>query len=373
MTDALAGAVGSSGLKFQQLAESLRRDILAGTWPVGAKLPTETELMGRTGLSLTTVRRAFDELVSQDLVIRRRGAGTFVAERAARPTRSRFTIGVLIPDTQLYYGRVLQGLEEQLSSVGARLQLATYNYRPEREDAAIGQLMADGVDGLILVPTLDREPAAAQERVVELNTLPVPVVFMERSLAFDGPADRTEHVVSDHPAGAFDAVVHLHGLGRRRIALVWRAKGPTGFGVQAGYRAAAEHLGFAGIERALPNADRWDSGTAGSIVAWLRDEGCDAAVVFGDREATLVQSAWRRDGGTVPDELALVSYDDELAELADVPLTAVAPAKHRIGRLAAQAILRRLTEGDASPLHQVRLRPRLVIRDSCGAQHGGER
>jgi len=365
MTGTRIGTAARADLKFQQLADELRRDILAGTWPVGAKLPTETELMGRTGLSLTTVRRAFDELVHQDLVVRRRGAGTFVAERTARPGRSRHTIGVLIPDTQLYYGRVLQGLEEHLSSVGARLQLATYNYQPEREDAAIDQLIGDGVDGLILVPTLDAG-SGAQQRVEHLTELPVPVVFMERSLAFEGPADRTEHVVSDHQAGAYDAVLHLHRLGRQRIGLVWRTQGATGDGVRAGYVAATEQFGLERYEWGLPKTE-WTLQAAARTAEEIAERGCDAALVFGDREATLVQSAWRRAGRSVPGDLAMVSYDDELAELAEIPLTAVAPAKHRIGRLAAQAILRRIAEGDSSPLQQVRLRPRLVIRESCGA------
>ncbi|UFU05958.1 substrate-binding domain-containing protein [Ruania halotolerans] len=79
--------------------------------------------------------------------------------------------------------------------------------------------------------------------------------------------------------------------------------------------------------------------------------------------------AARRRGLRVPEDLALVSYDDELADVADVPLTSVAPAKYRVGKLAAEILLRRITDGDAGPVHQVQLRPRIVIRDSCGARH----
>ncbi|MGH8917155.1 MAG: GntR family transcriptional regulator, partial [Actinomycetes bacterium] len=120
----------SSDLKFQRLAADLRQGILAGDWAPGSRLPTESRLAKETGLSLTTVRRAFTELVAQGLVDRRQGSGSFVRspEQAAR--RVRHTVGVLVPTTQLYFPRMLQGIEEALSAARARMQLATYHYDP---------------------------------------------------------------------------------------------------------------------------------------------------------------------------------------------------------------------------------------------------
>lgn len=93
-----------------------------------------------------------------------------------------------------------------------------------------------------------------------------------------------------------------------------------------------------------------------------------AALVFGDREATLIGQAVGQRGLRVPDDLVLISYDDETADLAEVPLAAVAPPKFRVGKMAAEVLLRRLIEGDACAVHQVKLRPRIVIRASCGAR-----
>lgn len=353
-------------LKFQSLADDLRRAIIAGSWTVGAKLPTEQQLADDTGLSLTTVRRAFDELVDQQLVIRRQGAGSFVAERRQRPQRTRYTVGVLLPGTQLYYPRVLQGIEATLSAAGVGLQLYTYQYDPSREDDGINFLIDADVDGLILVPTLTgiEDP---QRRITELMSLDVPVVLLERSLTNYGPADRTEHVCSDHQGGAYDAVGHLLGLGHRRVALLSRTQNPTEPAVRDGYLRAAHDKDF---EPSVFSAtkEEWEAGVADTLLERLIGSGATAALVFGDREATLLEAAARRAGIRVPQDLALVSYDDELAELAEVPLTAVAPAKYRIGKMAAEVLLLRLTEGDECPLHQIRLRPRIVIRDSCGAR-----
>ncbi len=359
-----------SQLKFQNLSAKLRRSILAGTWPVGAKLPTEQQMVADSGLSLTTVRRAYDELVREELVVRRRGAGTFVAPRQQRRSARGATVGVMIPETDLYFGRALQGIEDQLAASGAALQLTTSNYDIEREQTAIRSLQERGVDGLILVPLLSRDAARDRERVEELLGLPMPVVLMERRLAGAGARDATEHVVSDHEGGAFDAVRHLVTLGHTRVALAYRNDAYTGRGVRNGYRQACEALGFEPLEHEA-SALAWSASLADDVVADLMHREVTAALVFGDREATMVEAAASRAGLRVPEDLALVSYDDEVAELAEVPLTAMAPAKHRMGQLSAELLVRRIAEGSARCLHQVWLRPQLVVRESCGARQPG--
>lgn len=370
--------VPKQALKFQELSEELRREIIAGTWAVGTKLPTEQQLAQETGLSLTTVRRAFEDLVVKGLVVRRQGAGSFVAVPPVRAARKpRHTVGVLLPDTQLYYPTVLQGIEECLTSQGANLQLSTYHYDLSRENSSIEFLLNAGVDGLLLVPTLTGIPNPKQ-RVSELSTLPVPVVLLERSLNDLGPADKTEHVCSDHQGGAYDAIAYLAGLGHRKIALLTRANqegkssNPTQAAVVAGYKRAVDDLGLYAAGTGLPifSATKpvWEADQAESMFEQLRGSKATAALIFGDREATLIEAAAARKGLQIPKDLALVSYDDEMADIAPVPLTAVSPAKHRLGFMAAEVLLRRLKEGDACPLYQVRLRPRIVVRESCGGR-----
>ena len=354
-------------LKFQALADDLRRGILAGDWAPGAKLPTESQLAKDTGLSLTTVRRAFDELVQQGLVDRRQGAGSFVQapERRAQPPRRR--VGVLVPSAQQYYPRVLAGIEEALSAARAGMQFSTYHYDAVEEGRDLQFLLDSEVDGLLLVPTLIGL-ADPQARVDALMSLPVPVVMVERHVIGGGAADRSEYVCSDHAGGAYDAVRHLHRLGHTRLALVARSANPTVELVSSGFESAICDLALEQHPHLTAPKAEWGDELAVDMVDRLVAAGTTAALVFGDREATLVARAVGQRGLRVPDDIALVSYDDETADLAEVPLTAVAPPKFRVGRMAAEVLLRRLTEGDACPVHQVQLRPRIVIRASCGAR-----
>lgn len=62
------------------LAADLRARLLAGEWPRGSRLPSETELAASYQVSRVTVRTALKALESQGLVDIRHGAGTFVAD-----------------------------------------------------------------------------------------------------------------------------------------------------------------------------------------------------------------------------------------------------------------------------------------------------
>lgn len=79
---AVASALISESPLYAQIAAVLRQRILAGRWRPGEQLPTLDELMREFGVARITVRLALDRLEQAGLIWRRRGRGTFVAERA---------------------------------------------------------------------------------------------------------------------------------------------------------------------------------------------------------------------------------------------------------------------------------------------------
>ena len=120
---AAAGAAASGTSRtlgataYQQLAADLRQAVASGRYPPGQRLPTEAELVTSTRLSRQTVRRAFQELVSEGVIYRVRGRGTFAAPGEGRYLRSFGSIDDLMAlslDTEL---RVVEPLHV-LASVG---------------------------------------------------------------------------------------------------------------------------------------------------------------------------------------------------------------------------------------------------------------
>lgn len=78
-----SGAPGTGGPRggdplYIRVARTLKDEIVGGTWPVGAQLPTEDELCTRFAVSRYTVREALRRLREEGLVASRQGAGTVV-------------------------------------------------------------------------------------------------------------------------------------------------------------------------------------------------------------------------------------------------------------------------------------------------------
>lgn len=74
---------------YLQIEEQLADRIEAGEFAPGDVLPTERELTRQLGVSRMTVRAAMDRLVQRDLIVRRQGSGTFVADPKLRQDASK--------------------------------------------------------------------------------------------------------------------------------------------------------------------------------------------------------------------------------------------------------------------------------------------
>ncbi len=150
---------------------------------------------------------------------------------------------------------------------------------------------------------------------------------------------------------------------------------PTAPLIGEGHAAAVRRLG---LDPGAPvrNGHRHPPGSeaaARQYDAFIEDclaGGTRAALVHTDQDAILLLQRLRARGLRTPEDMALIAYDDELAALAEVPLTAVAPAKEQLGACAARLLVDRLDAPGGSALRSVAVQPRLVVRRSCGSvQH----
>ncbi|MDP2418062.1 MAG: GntR family transcriptional regulator [Hydrogenophaga sp.] len=82
---------------YQQIKTLILRSLQAGEWKPGDMIPSEFDLAARFRVSQGTVRKAIDELATDNLLVRRQGKGTYVATHAEQHTQYRFLR--LLPDT----------------------------------------------------------------------------------------------------------------------------------------------------------------------------------------------------------------------------------------------------------------------------------
>ena len=95
--DAPVGATPSFSPLYQQIKGLILQSLLAGEWKPGEAIPSEMELAARYRVSQGTVRKAIDEMATDNLVVRRQGRGTFVATHAEQQVQFRFL--KLVPDS----------------------------------------------------------------------------------------------------------------------------------------------------------------------------------------------------------------------------------------------------------------------------------
>ncbi len=89
---------------YQQIKALIIRSLQSGEWRPGEVIPSEMELAGRFKVSQGTVRKAIDELATENRLVRRQGKGTFVATHSEQHTQYRFLR--LVPDALDHGGDV---------------------------------------------------------------------------------------------------------------------------------------------------------------------------------------------------------------------------------------------------------------------------
>ncbi|MEK2492760.1 LacI family DNA-binding transcriptional regulator [Kitasatospora purpeofusca] len=340
------------------------------------------ELAEQLGVSPITVRRDIVAMEQHGLLVRVHGGAMLrrppKAERPARrraaasaPARTR-TIGMLVPSTRYYFHELVLGAQAYADAHRARLVLAVSGDAPddhggpggrddrddrddrdaERDLREVRRLVALGVEGLLLTTATTPVP-------LWLNDLKVPFVLVERRQPLE--LDPVDFVASDHEYGAFLAFRHLAARGHRRIA-VFSDSTPTSPWIHRGYDAARRMFD---LDPGMPRVDRPYSVKAlEEFLDAALAAGATAILAHSDDKAVLLLQWLAARGLSVPDDVALVSYDDEVAAFADVPITAVAPPRRVIGHTAAQRLLTVLAAERRPTLGHVQLLPTLHIRDS---------
>jgi DNA-binding LacI/PurR family transcriptional regulator len=353
-------------LRQNAILRAVRRDGSVRVAAVAAEL----------GVSPMTVRRDLAVLAAAGLVERVYGGAALprpvpLRTPALRPARGQpLSIGMVVPGDTQYYREVIRGAQAAAEAVGARLTVGISYYDETQDPAQVDRLLRNQVDGLLLTPSVTL--LQASEELNWIRDIPVPTVIVERRPEPSTGLDLVDYAASDHERGALLALRHLADLGHRRIGLLASDTPTTSWLVRAFAAARAEF----GLATDVPVVVDHPQGSRESVSAFLDsaiDAGVTAVVAHPDPQAAiLLQQAVQR-GRTVPDDLAIVAYDDDLAALSDVPLTAVAPPRHEVGRTAAARLVHRLREGSSAVPQHILLIPRLHVRASTGPAAAGGR
>jgi len=324
--------------------------------------PTIRDVAAAAGVSISTASKALNgqgklRAETRDRVAQAARQLDFAPNTLAQALLAgrSFTVGLITTDS---FGRfsipVMLGAEDALGTGLISVFMCDTRDDPERERRYIEMLSARRVDGLIVTGRrIEPRPA--------LRAGPgIPVVY-----AMTQPDDGGAAVLPDDEGGGRLAADHLLAIGRGRIAHV---AGPERFlAARLRARGFSAALAAAGVEpcgaiRYGEWGERWGREAAGQLLA----DQPDAIFCGSDQIARGVADTLRAVGRRVPDDVALVGFDNwaPMTLGALPPLTSVDPCLEEVGRAAAGQLLAAI--GGERPRGVHKVPGRLAVRESSG-------
>jgi DNA-binding LacI/PurR family transcriptional regulator len=289
----------------------------------------------------------------------------YVPNRAARSlvTRRTDSVALVVPEAETrlfsepYFSGIIRGVSAGLAETQMQLLLVLVRDQQEYERLAT-YLSAQRVDGVLMMAV--HRDDTLPDRLRELG---VPTVLAGRR----SDREPLTHVRSDNHGGARIAVEHLLAGGRRTIGTI---TGPLDMDAAearlGGYREALRNAGIALDEALIAGGDFTEDGGRSAMRELLRRRpGLDAVFAASDVMASGAVLELRASARRVPDDVALVGYDDSIvARHTDPPLTSVRQPIEEMGRTMAGLLLEEIAHPGAAP-RAVVLPTELVVRESA--------
>ncbi|MBN2118560.1 MAG: GntR family transcriptional regulator [Anaerolineales bacterium] len=359
---------------YQQILNEISAHIASGEWPAGTQLPTEAELESQLQVSRVTVRQAFSAAVAEGLVVRLPGKGTFVSgtETLAAIHKPEAFIGYVVPHLSSSFNvQILLGVESILKEKGYHLIFCNSEGDLAKENQLLESLETNRMSGYIVQPVYSE---ASDRNLIRLAARGDRIVLIDRNL----PGIQVDTVMSNHFEGGQQVVQHLIDQGYRDI--VYLAHEPIQLPSIAerlrGYQVAMTkaklephppfvvggpiELGYLQDQNSLTLRENV---ALEMIAELLRGPARPQAIVaMNDLVAMLVLEAAERVGLHIPNDLAIVGFDN-LDSAVTNNLTTVCQRPYEIGSEAARLLLQRI-HGDKDASKQIQLPTQLIIRGS---------
>ena len=321
------------------------------------------EVAEAAGVSTATVSRVLSNGEHVRPEVRERVMATverlgYRPNRVARSLRSQQsnTIGLIVSDIRNpFFTSISRAVEDTAYEQGFSVFLCNTDENPEKEMMYLNLLRDENVAGAIFSPT--RQTIAN----FSVSNLDYHLVIIDRSM----PHADVDAVLLDNIDAAYRLTTHLIENGYRRIAAICGETSTTGQERRMGYEKALKACGLTPqaelVKYVQPKIE-----AAYTTTSKLLDlpQPPDAIFTTNSLLATGALQAIRERQLTIPDDIALVSFDETTwASLVQPPITLIAQPTGEIGKTAAELLLQRVMN-PTRPTRQVILKGQLLVRGS---------
>jgi len=331
-------------------------------------MPTINDVAKRAGVAPITVSRVinhsgyFSEETGQRVEAAIAELG-YVPNRLARGLRTKrtHTLALVMTDiTNPFFTTVARGVEDTAGEAGYTVTYCNTDESEAKEQKYLDLLIQQQVDGILLVPA-----RSTPDSVNYIRKHGTPVVVLDRRIS----GGETDVVRCDSVRGAYRLVRLLLDLGHRRIAMLG---GPEGVSTAedrlSGYGQAMEEEGLKDYEELVQvGSFTQSSGYEMAIQAISLTPRPTAIFAANNFIAFGALKALQEKGLKVPDDIALVAFDDLPPALVTFPfLTVAAQPAYEMAQEATKLLLARVQSDTRGKCQEIILPTELIVRQSSG-------
>jgi len=350
--------------KHRLICESIKSDILNGTYPPGSKIPPETELTVRFKASRMTVNRAIKELQMAGYVRRTRGSGTYVLSRKVSEPRLLAIMVPCIPATGIY-NRLVRSIEETAFSLGYSIILCNADYSFTKAESYIRELIKHGVSGIFFSPIFTE---ASTNKCMRENRR-IARLFVENRIPFlciDSVLENfptQNYVVPDNEAAAYKLMSHAISLGHKKCVFIHTILNSSSrLRIKGAKRALSDH-GINSNQMKLIKLTNFLTMKATHARNMIK-KGITLIYSIDDLIALQIINFLKDLDINIPSDFSLLSHDD-LDFAKSIGLTTVHQDLEKEGEEAVHA-MHRLLNGEITNIRQL-LPSRVVLRKTLGS------
>lgn len=359
----------TKGIKWRNIFETVRSEVLLGKFDVRERFPSEVQLCRRFGVSRPTIRLALDELKRTGILEARPGSGTYLSAMARNATGY---LGMIVPGiaSSEIFSPICAEIARHARDAGYTLIFGDASSKDPETRARQArdlarQYAAEHVAGVFLEP-IELVPGAAETTEEILSILSdhnTPVVLLDRDIVPPPGRSRYDLVGIDNVQAGYRLTRHLVECGARRICFFLRVgSAPT---VSLRIQGAREAVLDAGLSWTSANVCVAELGNPAPIAKLAGGRHPPDAFICGnDATAAALLQTLTALGKRVPRDFLLAGFDDvRIATLTSPPLTTIRQPCDLIARTAVDTLLTRLRDPSLPP-REVHLDVSLIVRHS---------
>jgi GntR family transcriptional regulator of arabinose operon len=351
--------------KYQEIADELKQKIIQQEYDLNTAIPSELKLQEIYSVSRHTIRQAIAVLVNEGYLRKEKGSGTYVDNRYQsknEPVNKTKTIGVITTYISDYiFPTIIRGIENELRKSDYSLLLVSTNNDHQLEKECLEKMINYGVDGLIVEPTKSNQYNPNLALYVSLREQGIPMVMI--NAAYE-ELDASFIGLDDVKVG-FMATEYLIKNGHKNLLFITKIDDLQGKYRMKGFISACEQYNVSFLtENIITFTTENREEIVGRVLSRLKEEpDLSGIICYNDQIASLLFGQLNKNGYKIPEDISMIGADDSsLSYLQSEGLTTLAHPKEKLGRDAANWMIKTIEEGKEQP--NIVYEPVLIERET---------